>query len=144
MDITASILVEPIQRNYSCNILVILSFEALEKNQEGIKFQNQNMIRKELHEIYKMDITALILVQPIQRNYICNILIFLSFEVLDKYQEGIIFQIQIMILKELDEIYKMDITASILVQPIQRNYICNILIILSFEALQKFQEGIKF
>ena len=82
------------------------------------------MILKELDEIYKMDLTASILVQPIQRNYGWKMVILLknsNFEASEKYQEGIKFQISKMILKELDEIYKMDLTASILVQPIQRN-----------------------
>ncbi len=42
-------------------------------------------------------------------------LIFLfTFEALKKYQDGIRFQIQNTILKELDEIYKLDVTASFL------------------------------
>ena len=52
-----------------------------------------------------------------------------------------------MIVEELDEIYNMDITASLLVQPIQRNFGWTMDILLKnsdFEALEKYQEGIKF
>ena len=49
-----------------------------------------------------------------------------DFESLENYQESIRFQIQNMILKELEEIFNMDIAASLLVWPIQRNYCCKI------------------
>ena len=63
-----------------------------------------------------------------------------DFEELEKYQEGIRFLIQNMILKELDEILNKDIVASLLVRQSRNKLVKD----LDFKALESYQVGNRF
>jgi hypothetical protein len=102
------------------------------------------MILKEFGKIGNLDITASFLDHSIQSNYHSKLNIFLYLEALKKYQDGIRFQIQNMILKELDKIYHLDVTASFFNLSIKSNSHSKLKIFLYFEAFKKYQGGIRF
>jgi hypothetical protein len=102
------------------------------------------MILKELDKIYNLDVITSFKNVSIKSNYHSKLKIFLYFEAFKKYQGGIRFQFQNIILKELDKIYHLDVTASFFDLSIKSNSHSKLNIFLYFEAFKKYQGGIRF
>ena len=95
-------------QKYLCNFY----FKASNKDEDGNIYYIIFMILKELNEIYNLYVAKTFLELSFRKNdvlrYLCNF----DFKGSKKYQDGIIFEIFYMKLKDLDWIYKLNVATT--------------------------------